>query len=149
MASSKQASVDFISKGLEAEVNKRAAISIFDRFGGKNPLFTKQFEDTKISVNKYKTSKQKNQIETSLKFVEQTLENKTKELSLLSSFNKKKISKIEKICETVSELKDEFEFEMQTLHPEEEEPEHGQPELETITNTIMEWRTENLPNIPR
>nr|BEG23106.1 homolog of EHV2 ORF35 tegument protein UL14 [Macronycteris gammaherpesvirus 1] len=152
MASSKKPCVDLIAKGLEAEINKKASVSIFDRFGSKNPLFKKQFGDTQRSLRQYTSAQSSSNIENSLKLIDQTLENKSKELHLLSQFNKSKLSKVEKICEAVTELKEDFDFELETLGsidlPENDTTTGGNYECNSVTDTIMEWKTDLLPQVP-
>ncbi|BBB06484.1 hypothetical protein [Rhinolophus gammaherpesvirus 1] len=149
MASSKKQSVDLIARGLEADVNKKTSVSIFDRFGGKSPLFKKQFEDTKLSLKRYNSVKQRSGIQSSLNLLDDTLESKSRELHLLSSFNKSKITRLEKICEAVTELREDFDFEIDNLKTVEDEPTtRGDSEPDDIADTIMEWKTDMLPSVP-
>lgn len=149
MAYSKKPSVDFIAKGLEADVNKKTSVTIFERFGGKSPLFKKQFEDTKLSLQRFNSVKQRDSIQSSLDLIDYTLESKSRELQLLSKFNKAKITKLEKLCEAVTELKEDFEFEIDNIKTTEDDTDtRRDTESDNITDTIMEWKTDLLPSVP-
>ncbi|AJG42960.1 hypothetical protein KM481_gp30 [Harp seal herpesvirus] len=151
MASSKNTSLNLISKSLEAEINKRASISLFDRFGERSPLFQKQFQDTQASVKNYQTIKQNSQIEGAIASINSTIETKYQEFSLLSKFNKNKIKEVETLCNTVTDLKEDFDFELQEFkHISEdggqEENTHG---AEDVADTILSWKLQCLPSVPK
>lgn len=139
---------DLIARGLEAEVNKRAAVSLFDRFGPSNPLFKKQYADTRLSLRSYHSCSQTERVRASLELVNLTIETKKKERALLSKLNRGAVARVEKLCDAVADLREEFDLELDSLTAAQDDPVEGGPEPADLADTITEWRAEALPSVP-
>ncbi|ALE14747.1 ORF35 [Felid gammaherpesvirus 1] len=148
MALSNNLSKNLLSKYLEAEINKKTSISTFDRFGEKSVLFQKQFQDTKTSIKGYKTLKQKLNVESAIETINNTAESTYQEYLLLSHYNLKKVREVEKLCDKVRDLKEDFDFELQDLIHRDDGQENTH-EDEDVTDTILSWKLQGLPDAPK
>lgn len=144
--------ISTLSEGLQAEVNKRTSVSIFERFGKHSPLFQKQFDDTRRSIRSYNKHVERIVIEEKLRSVDDIVTAKSRELQLLSKYDTSKINQIENLCDRVTELKEDLDIELDILQQRvtddsrNEETETGRDD--GITDTIMAWKIQTLPRIP-
>lgn len=147
---------DLVRNALEVEINKRISISILDRFGDKHYMFQRQFQDTKKSLENFEAQKHIYNLEDSICSVEKKLEEKKKELHILSRFNKKKINEAEILLEKVTELKEDIQSELEFInnHPQiseighDEEAESCRDQEADKEATIIQWRLDAIPQIP-
>lgn len=147
---------DLVRNALEVEINKRISISILDRFGGKHCMFQRQFQNTKKSLENFEAQKHIYNLEDSICSVEKKLEEKKKELHILSRFNKKKINEAETLLEKVTELKEDIQSELEFIsnHPQiseighDEEAESCRDQEDDKEATIIQWRLDAIPQIP-
>lgn len=142
-------------QGLEVEINKRISVSVFDRFGRNHFMFLNQFDNTQKSLKKFEAQKLRHNLEDSLVSVEQKVEEKKKELALLSKFNRKKITEAENLWNHVEELKEDIESELDFFNSQNPDPTEDVQETESYGNrqvdqeaTILQWRLDSLPKVP-
>ncbi|AIU39560.1 tegument protein UL14 [Equid gammaherpesvirus 5] len=147
-ASGKDQQRDLIARGLEAEVNKRTSVSLFDRFGPASPIFKKQYGDTRLSVKTFNSCSQRERVRASLEFVQQTLECKVQERRLLKRLDRRVVAEAEKLCEAVTELREDFEFDLENLEGAQDDAGAGNAVYDDVADTITEWRAETLPSVP-
>lgn len=145
---------ELVKQGLEVEINKRISVSVFDRFGKNNFMFLNQFDKTKKSLKDFETQKLRNSLEDSLITVEREIQDKKKELVLLSRFNKKKISEAENLWDQAEELKEELQSELDFLQLQTQSKINNVSDAELYGEeqdkeaTIIQWKLDALPKVP-
>lgn len=145
---------DLVKQGLEVEINKRISVSVFDRFGKNNFMFLNQFDKTKKSLKNFETQKLRYNLEDSLITVDQEIQEKKKELLLLSRFNKKKISEAENLWDQAAELKEEIQSELDFLQSQTQSNTTNVQDTEFCGDeqdkeaTIIQWKLDALPKVP-
>lgn len=134
-------------KTLRADVNKRVAVSTYDRFGPNNPVFLTNFEQTKQLEGELKSYRRRLRLKNSLDSVNQIIANKRAEQAILSKLDRKKLNAIEELCQRVNELKDDIEVDLNTVLLEGSEESDGGDVCgpEQLDSIVNEWRVENLP----
>ncbi|AAC95561.1 orf 35 [Ateline gammaherpesvirus 3] len=139
----------FLCSAFEAEINKKTSVSLFDRFGESNCLFLHQLDTTKKSLIKHENLKKQKSIEGMLQEVNLSIQEKKKELSLLKTFDRHKLSDTEDLQDKISELTEDLQFEIEALnHGQSSSQEEESSSENTVTGTIMRWRIEALPRVP-
>nr|CAC84330.1 hypothetical protein [Saimiriine gammaherpesvirus 2] len=140
---------EFLYSAFETEINKKASVSLFDRFGGKSCIFLHQLDHTKKSLIKHENLKRQKSIEGMLQAVDTSIQEKRKELSLLKNFNRHKLTAAEDLQDKILELKEDIHFEIESLNNGQPSSQEEENSSETsVPDTIMQWRIEALPRVP-
>lgn len=138
---------EVLLKTLRTDVNKRVAVSIYDRFGPSHPLFLTNLEKTKQLQGELKSHHRRLRLRASLESVDRIIADKRAEKSLLSRLDRRKLNAIEELCHRVNELKDDLEVDLNSVLSEATEGDDGADACgpEHLDSLVNEWRVENLP----
>lgn len=145
-----------IKAAIEADINKRASLSLFDRFGQESSVFQLQFQAAKQCIKKAKACQERQQAHETFISVDNILKAKKQELALLKQFDKGKLSQIEQILDDVSDLKEEICSDIDQLESRLEdgnvltrEPRGSNDPDGDVCEQLTEWRLQTLPPIPK
>lgn len=148
MASSKTA----VAKALGAAVQKRAAVALFDRFGADSQIFLQQFEKGKEAERELDQCLETERVERLLRKTRQLAQAKKREFHLVKEYRiRKEAERVAELCESVRELKEDLEFDLQqALTAAEGDPvdEDGVGSSRTrLRDDILAWRLDALPSV--
>nr|UQT64537.1 ORF35 [Human gammaherpesvirus 8] len=137
---------EFIKSALEANINRRAAVSLFDRFGGSSAVFEKQFQDAQHAVRAHGALKREAELGTLVRKAGQRFEALKRERSILSQpRDLPRVADIDALVDAVADLKEEVAVRLDALEENgEETPTHSSSE---IKDTIVRWRLDDLPPV--
>lgn len=107
MAGSGKETRDLILKSLEARVQKRFAVSTYDRFGGSSPVFLNQLEKGRRLERGLTSEVRKTSLRASLETINRLTIFKREEEKLLSKVDRKKLGSVEQLCRRVEDLRQE------------------------------------------
>lgn len=142
-----------LSLSLEVDLNKQAAVSLFDRFGKDNFLFRRQFEDTQRGNRALQTLQRRSALRTTLTSVKDRLDSKREDLKVLQAFDRKQLDLVADLTDRVGDLQEDLLTELEVLDQGDPcddgglpapSPEDGQAE-----DTILAWRVAGLPRAPQ
>lgn len=152
MAQSNKAKL--ISLSLEVELNKKASVSLFDRFGKDNLLFCQQFEDTQKSEQALHAARRRSAFETTLTSLQTRVSARQAELKVLKKFDRKELDRAADLADQVRELEEDLLTDLEVLDTC-EPPSYGNlHETDSggccpTEDTILAWRVAGLPRAPR
>lgn len=137
--------VKLLSLSLEAEVNRRVSVSLFDRFGPESVLFETQFSRTRLSERSVAEERRRSATRNAIRAATARLADHRQELHELRGFDKRAASRALSLADQVRELRDEVLDEIQTLEDSAEGDyipiNHG----ESTEDAVLTWRLANAP----
>ncbi|UNP64486.1 hypothetical protein [Saguinine gammaherpesvirus 1] len=141
---------------ISAKINKRASVSLFDRFGKDSTIFLKQYEEAQRSMSHLTEIQKQNKITANISNIDRIIKEKSQQLSLLSTYNKDKIYTLQELSDQVSDLTEELRSDIESCVEEEGDGGSGGPYAdggrdgsglseEQLSTTIVQWRLETCP----
>lgn len=142
-----------VAKALGAAIQKQAAVALFDRFGEDNQIFLQQFEKGKEAQRELEQCLESSRLERLIKKTRQLAQTKKSEFRLVKEYMiKKEAERVAELCESVRELKEDLEFDLQqALSAAEGEPidSNGVERGSNVglRDDILAWRLDTLPRV--
>ncbi|AGY30717.1 ORF35 [Retroperitoneal fibromatosis-associated herpesvirus] len=135
---------DFIKSALTVDVQRKTAVSLFDRFGAGSAIFERQFIDARAAERSHGTLQRQTKLRDLAREVHQKFENAKKERVALGDHRAlPSTEEIDALGDTVADLKETVTARLDALE------EHGVDcpgdGTEEVQDTILHWRLGRLP----
>ncbi|ADW24377.1 hypothetical protein RHVP.35 [Cricetid gammaherpesvirus 2] len=139
-----------IGTAFKSGVEKKTAVSVYDRFGPQNPLFVAQYSCAKgaeAELSKSRELYDSAQLSNSL---HKALSHKKQELAHLRACAKISVGELEKLTDDIFEARENIEdISSYLLNSEGESPEDLNQQHGNCTDDILQWRIDEIPSVPR